>query len=33
LTQAAPRQRTSIACRYCRKRKVCDLRGAREKKS
>ncbi|KAF7531819.1 hypothetical protein G7Z17_g13698 [Cylindrodendrum hubeiense] len=24
LTQAAPRQRTSIACRYCRKRKVCD---------
>ena len=23
--QAAPRQRTSIACRYCRKRKVCFL--------
>lgn len=23
MPQAAPRQRTSIACRYCRKRKVC----------
>ena len=23
MAQAAPRQRTSIACRYCRKRKVC----------
>lgn len=32
LTQAAPRQRTSIACRYCRKRKVCDLRVSREEK-
>ncbi|KHO00367.1 Zn(2)-C6 fungal-type DNA-binding domain protein [Metarhizium album ARSEF 1941] len=24
MAQAAPRQRTSIACRYCRKRKVCS---------
>lgn len=26
LTQAAPRQRASIACNYCRRRKVCDVR-------
>jgi hypothetical protein len=25
MQQAAPRQRTSIACRYCRKRKVCNM--------
>ena len=25
MPQAAPRQRTSIACKYCRKRKVCVL--------
>ena len=25
--QPAPRQRTAIACRYCRRRKVCDDRG------
>lgn len=27
MAQAAPRQRTSIACRYCRKRKVCSVNG------